>query len=88
MADLRHVRFRLLRDSSGPPKPDGSPCGFGLQDTKGTIHAGVRRADDVIVFEFELMVIEDAVTRPPYLTGPLARWHTSSCIRTVPIKKR
>ncbi|ESQ83774.1 DUF5990 family protein [Asticcacaulis benevestitus] len=72
MAESKYVRFRLLRDSSGPPSPDGSPCGFGLQDTKGVVYAGIRRADDMIVFEFELMVTDDPVNGLPIFNGGFA----------------
>lgn len=72
MGETRHVRFRLLRDSSGPPSTDGSPCGFGLQDTKGVVHVGIRRADDMIAFEFELGVTEDPETQRPIFNGAFA----------------
>ena len=50
------VRFRLIRDTAEPPKPDGTACAFGLQDNAGGMHNGVWRPDGGLAFNFELKV--------------------------------
>ena len=66
------VRFRLLRDSSEPPSPDGSACAFGIQDNKGQLYPPVTRADGMFVFDFELTAKEGPDPDKPVFTGPFA----------------
>jgi hypothetical protein len=63
MVDTKTVRLRLVRDNPQPPSPDGSAFRFGLQDKKGALHAGTRRADGMIVFDLDLQVAEGPI--PP-----------------------
>lgn len=66
------IHFRILRDNSDPPSPDGSPFHFGLQDTKGNIQPPVQRPDGVLAFEFELNVKEGRDLNKPAFSGPFA----------------
>lgn len=72
MVDATLVKLRLLRDSDQPPSGDGSPVRFGLQDSKGGIHAGRRRADGIFAFDFELTVKPGADPLKPVFTGAFA----------------
>lgn len=71
MAQSHTVKFRFIRDTAEPPKPDGSPCRFGLQDTKGGLHDGIQHPDGGWVFEFDLKLGEDQDGRPVF-SGPFA----------------
>jgi len=72
MADTEAVRLRLVRDNPEAPSPDGSAFRFGLQDKKGELHAGSRRADGMIVFDFDLRVAEGPDPARPVFGGPFA----------------
>ena len=52
----RRIRVRLLHDGVQPGTPLGEPLHFGLQDTKGKVHAATGRRGDTQQFEFELGV--------------------------------
>jgi len=67
MADA--LRIRLLREPE-PPRSDGSPVRFGLQDRKGVMHDGLPRADGLRQFDFELIVAGDPDRGPPDFGGP------------------
>jgi len=64
-----HVKVRLLREPE-PPRPDGSPVRFGLQDRTGAMHDGLPRADGLGQFDFELIVAGDPDRGPPDFGGP------------------
>lgn len=66
------VRIRLLHRGHAPPSPDGDPWLFGLQDTKGDLSEGRRRADGVFVFDFELTVKAHPSQDRPVFGGPFA----------------
>ena len=74
MAESGTIRLRLLRDPA-PPSPDGSPCRFGLQDSKGGIQPGVEAGGGKLRFDFELNVREGLDKGRPLFTG-------ASCKRT------
>jgi hypothetical protein len=71
LAESGTIRLRLLRDPA-PPSPDGSPCRFGLQDSKGGIQAGIEAGDGKLRFDFELNVKEGPDQDRPVFTGPYA----------------
>ena len=70
MTDSSTVRFRLIRDSAEPPAPDGTATAFGIQDNKGQLHSPVKRADGMLVFDFELTVKPGPDPDRPVFTGP------------------
>lgn len=72
MVDASTVRFRLLRDSAEPPAPDGSAFAFGIQDNKGQLYPPVKRADGMLVFDFELTVKQGPNPDRPVFTGLFA----------------
>ncbi len=72
MPDADKVRMRLIRDNAKPPAPDGSAVAFGIQDNKARLYPPVRRADGMLVFDFELTVKEGPDPAKPVFTGPFA----------------
>jgi len=64
-----HVKVRLLREPE-PPRSDGSPVRFGLQDKKGAMHDGLPRTDGFRQFDLELIVAGDPDLGPPDFGGP------------------
>jgi hypothetical protein len=74
MKDRGIIRMRLLRDEAGDDSAgDDSPCGFGLQDNRQVLHAGVRRADGKTAFDFTLRIAATPdECAPPVFTGPFA----------------
>jgi hypothetical protein len=68
VAESGTIRLRLLRDPA-PPSPDGSPCRFGLQDSKGGIQPGVEAGGGKLRFDFELSVKEGPDKDRPVFAG-------------------
>jgi hypothetical protein len=66
------VKMRLLRRGAEPPGPGSPPCRFGLQDTKGALHAGAIREDGLLAFDFELTVKPGPDPERPVFGGPFA----------------
>ena len=52
----RQIRFRLIHDGAQPGTPLAEPLHFGLQDTKGNVHAATVRRGRQLHFDFELSV--------------------------------
>jgi hypothetical protein len=63
------ISIRLLREAE-PPSSGGSPVRFGLQDRKGVMHEGVRRADGVVRFDLDLTVTGTPGLGHPDFGGP------------------
>ena len=61
--------IRLLREAD-PPRTDGSPVRFGLQDKTGVMHDGVVRDDGLVQFDFELTVAGVPGDGQPDFGGP------------------
>lgn len=71
-ATASEVRFRLIRNGDAPPtNPLGEAFVFGLQDTKGELHPGVRDGAGRFVFDFSLTVKPGKGGQPSF-TGPFA----------------
>lgn len=66
---METLKLRLLREPE-PPRSDGSPFRFGLQDKTGSIHDGVVRADGFVQFDFDLTVTGAPGSGPPDFGGP------------------
>jgi hypothetical protein len=67
----RQLRLRLLHDGAQPGPPLDEPLDFGLQDTKGGIHAGRPGPDGLLVFDLTLDV--HAGPSAPVFKGPFAQ---------------
>jgi hypothetical protein len=67
------LRLRLLRESDAPAtNPLADEYVFGLQDVKQTIHAGVRRTDGKLAWDFTVTVKPAPDDGRPIFTGPFA----------------
>ena len=72
-AAATELRLRLVRDGDAPAtNPLADEYVFGLQDQKQTIHAGVKRADGRLAWDFSLTVRPAAAGNKPVFTGPFA----------------
>jgi len=63
------LRIRLLREAQ-PPRSDGSPVRFGLQDKGGAMHGGIARDDGLVQFDFEVTVTGAPGDGQPDFGGP------------------
>ena len=66
------VSFRLIHDSAPPVHDTGERYVFGLQDTKGVIHAATPHPGDGVAFDFELRVKRGPDAARPVFLGPFA----------------
>jgi len=62
------LRIRLLREAQ-PPRSDGSPVRFGLQDKGGAMHGGIAREDGLVQFDFEVTERAHPATGSPISAG-------------------
>jgi hypothetical protein len=71
MAD--ELRLRLIRGDDVPAtNPESDAFAFGLQDTKGQVVPGLRRADGALVWDFTVQVKPGKDPDRPDFRGPYA----------------
>jgi hypothetical protein len=69
-AAARVLPLRLVHDGAQPGKSLDEPLDFGLQDIKGSIHAGTPGPGEKLVFDLTLDVYPGAA---PVFRGPFAQ---------------
>ena len=65
------LRLRLIHDGA-PPGATDEPLRFGLQDSKGEVHAGAPQPDGTRLFDLALAVKPGDAANAPVFSGPFA----------------